>query len=148
MYCSVVGCRCLLSLWSLTLLVLLPSVGQAGIVLGQVDTFEQGDTAGWTDGHNDALNAVTVATGGPGGANDHFLKVVASPPGAGGRITVFNRDQWTGNYLAAGVNAIEMDLKNLGATDLSMRVALRSDTARFSPGFVSTDPFTVSADGQ
>jgi hypothetical protein len=147
MYSFAISPRLGLWLVVLTVLVLQPSVGRAGIVLGQVDTFEKGGTEGWRDGMNVA-GAVMVVTGGPAGANDHFLKIAANASGAGGRITVFNRDQWAGNFLAAGVNAIEMDLKNLGATTLSMRVALRADTPRGSTGFVSTDPFTLTADGQ
>jgi hypothetical protein len=45
--------------------------------------------------------------------------------GGGGplsRLTVINSSQWAGNYLAAGVVAITMDLNNLGQTDLSLRL--------------------------
>jgi hypothetical protein len=33
-----------------------------------------------------------------------------------------NLMQWSGNYLASGVSAIQMDLKNLGNTDLTIRL--------------------------
>jgi hypothetical protein len=35
---------------------------------------------------------------------------------------VVNVAQWTGNYLTAGINAILMDLINLGNSDLSLRL--------------------------
>jgi hypothetical protein len=47
-----------------------------------------------------------------------------SSPNFGSRLSVFNEAQWTGNYLAAGVNAITMSVKNLGTTDLSLRLVL------------------------
>ena len=42
---------------------------------------------------------------------------VGGPPGPGGRLVAFNRTQWLGNYNAAGVNAIEMDVINPSATE-------------------------------
>jgi hypothetical protein len=82
---------------------------------------------------------MNIANGGPAGVGDHFLLITANgSAGADGRITVFNRSQWAGNFLAAGVSAIEMDLKNFGTTPLSIRVALKSGIGIGSPGFVTT----------
>jgi len=62
-------------------------------------------------------------TGGPGGAGDGFLQITATGgAGAGSRLVAINGSQWTGNYLAAGVNTIAMDLQNQGATDLTIRL--------------------------
>ena len=44
--------------------------------------------------------------------------------GAGNRLTVINIDQWSGDYTAAGISAISMDLRNLGTTDLNIRLYL------------------------
>lgn len=93
------------------------------ITLGQVDTFEDGTTMGWGGGANPS----NVATGGPNGAGDHFLQI-SSVGSFGGRLATFNDIQWSGNYLTAGVNVVEMDLLNMGTVDLSMRAVLFSPT--------------------
>jgi len=62
-------------------------------------------------------------TGGPGGAGDGFLQITAlGGVGSGSRLVAINNSQWAGNYLAAGVNAIAMDLQNQGSTDLTIRL--------------------------
>ena len=99
------------------------------VVLGQTDTFEDGTTSNWI------INAsgfgtppvgalpVNVATGGPAGANDNFLQLTSlGGSGAGSRLTVNNLAQWTGDYIAAGIDAIAMDLRNLGPNDLYLRL--------------------------
>jgi hypothetical protein len=75
--------------------------------------------------------------GGPGGAGDRFIEVtsVSQPPG--NRLTTFNRDQWLGNYIAAGVTTIEMDLENLSDITLSIRIAFKADLSPSSPGYLS-----------
>src|ERR1051325_3337213 len=85
-----------------------PRTLNADPVVGQIDTFSA-SAFGWTNGDL-APDPVVIATGGPGGMGDAFLQVTANGSGAGGRLTVFNRAQWTGNFLAAGVGAVEMDL--------------------------------------
>ncbi len=46
---------------------------------------------------------------------DNFLQVVVDGTSVqGGRLTFFNRLQWTGDYTTAGVTAIDLELKNLG----------------------------------
>jgi hypothetical protein len=65
-----------------------------------------------------------VPTGGPEGAGDQFLRItsngVAGTPGS--RLVALNAAQWAGDYLAAGITTIEMDLKNLGNTELTIRL--------------------------
>jgi hypothetical protein len=46
--------------------------------------------------------------------------------GAGNRLTVINVAQWTGDYTTAGVTKIAMDLRNLGVSDLSIRLYLEN----------------------
>jgi len=46
---------------------------------------------------------------------------------------------WFGNYIQAGVDAIEMDLNNSGTTDLSLRLSFKRD------GAVSLVPVVVPA---
>jgi hypothetical protein len=139
-----------LTAFALLVGILLPSTGHAGPILGQIDTFQDGTTQGWGIGvRGGSGGPVNVATGGPDGAGDRFLQATSTGgPRADGRLTVFNTSQWAGDYLTAGVNAIEMDLKNFGTSDLFIRVAQKSGTLMNSPGFVTTDAFDLPADGQ
>jgi hypothetical protein len=94
------------------------------ITLGHVDTFEGGSTQGWGSGANNGLPP-TLASGGMQGADDHFLLVSASGVhGPGGKLVALAGDAWTGDFIAAGVNGLTMDLINLGSTDLSLRLYL------------------------
>lgn len=95
------------------------------VVLGATDTFEDGSTNGWTSGGANPTQPANVGTGGPAGAGDNYLLTSShGGGGAGGKLVVIAGPQWTGNYSAAGVSAITMDLNNLGASDLSLRLVL------------------------
>jgi hypothetical protein len=125
--------------------LLLPAgVSAQSITLGQVDTFESGTTQNWTNGHSGT--GISVQLGGPAGAADHYLDITSSSSIP--RLIVFNRSQWRGNYNAAGVNAIGVDLINFSATQLVIRVAFKETTSQFSAGFVSTVGFTLPPDSQ
>lgn len=98
------------------------------VTIGQIDTFEDGTTQGWTAGSGFISGAnpvppVNVATLGPQGAGDSFLLLRAlGGNGAGSRLNAFNSAQWAGNYTAAGVTAIEMDVRNFSESDLFLRL--------------------------
>lgn len=101
----------------------------AAVTLGQVDTFQNGTTQNWTIGFSlpDLPVPVNVPTGGPAGDGDAYLLLTAvgsASPNVASRLAVFNEDQWLGNYLAAGVNAIAMSVNNFGTTDLYLRLVL------------------------
>ena len=103
----------------------LGSAASAAPILGQVDTFEDGSTAGWSAGGPHPAPPANVATGGPAGADDNYLQLTAvggSVPG--GRLSAFNSAQWAGDYLAAGITAIAMDLRNDGPDDVVLRLLL------------------------
>ncbi len=109
------------------------------ITLGQVDNFQGGTLAGWGNGGvGGAPPVLNVADGGPAGAGDRFLQIISDGGGAGGRLTAFNRTQWLGNYLAAGVTAIEVDLQNLGPTSLSIRLAFKGSLSMGAPAYLTT----------
>jgi hypothetical protein len=101
------------------------------VVLGQVDDFENGTTQGWLVGMPAApAPPVNVADGGPAGAGDAYLRV----RGVGGtgptsKPTVFNQVQWKGDYTGTGVLQISADLRNLGNTELDMRLLITRDFA-------------------
>jgi hypothetical protein len=120
--------------------LLLPAAGPAQIVANQVDTFDGGTTQNWG-----GAPSLAVVPGGPTGS---FLQVTATGSGAGGRLTVHNNMQWVGNYNAAGVIAIDMDVINLSATVLALRVSFKEDTSIASAGYVSTAAFNLPADNQ
>ena len=135
---------------SLTALLGLMLALQAGpaaatIVSGQVDDFEDDLLQGWFGGGAASPNPPTnIATGGPAGADDNFLRLTSngSPSGPGGRLVVFNEVQWAGNYLAAGVSSIQMQVKNLGSTVLVLRLILDDSADGQS---LTTDPITLAA---
>src|SRR5687768_15521104 len=111
----------------------------------QLDDFEIGTTQGWATGGSGAPN--NVATGGPAGLNDAYMQMNSTGSGgAGGRLIVFNSAQWSGDYTAAGVTGISMNFRNPTATPLPMRIAVKSSAGN-TPGYASTNPFTVPADG-
>jgi hypothetical protein len=119
----------------------------ANPILGQIDTFSA-SAVGWSTGARGNAGPALISTGGPTGAGDSFLQLSSDAAGANGRLTVFNRQQWTGNFLAPGVNAVELDLKNFGSSPLSIRVGLKSAAAQGAPGYASNTPFPLAADGQ
>ena len=103
------------------------------------DNFESSATD-WTNGGGGT--APTIVLGGPAGTGDHYLQVVsAGGLGAGSKLITFDSGEWHGSY--NGVTAIAMDLKNLGANPLSMRIALKQGLAKTSPGYASTNSFSL-----
>jgi len=107
---------------------------------GQQDDFD-GVTDAWAQG--------TAALGGPDGGNDGFLMLHADGVTQNGKLVTYNQLQWAGSYTAAGVEAIGMFVRNLGATDLKLRVALGNTPAPSSGGtwFATTDPLLLPAGG-
>jgi hypothetical protein len=103
------------------------------VTLGQTDTFSA-SAEGWFAGGG-PMGAVpplppsVQSSGGPGGASDAFLRISSNGGGGpGSRLVAMNRTQWAGDYLTAGVGAIEMDLINLGTTDVTMRLLFEDPT--------------------
>lgn len=122
-------------------------IAGAGPTRGQIDTFQDGTTEGWQIGRASSPEAPqNVSTGGPAGAGDAFLDMTSTGTGGpGSKAIIFNQAQWAGDYLSAGISEIDMDLKNLGATPLTMRIAL--DQFGGGPGYVTVNGFSLPADG-
>jgi hypothetical protein len=98
----------------------------AQVTLGQIDTFTSG-AEGWFFGGGPGGIPITPAavdpSGGPGGAGDAFMHLNATgSAGPGSRLSILNAAHWGGNYLAAGVGAIRMDVQNPSASDLFLRI--------------------------
>ena len=97
--------------------------------IGQIDTFQDLTTNGWfagglgPGGQVPPTPPTTVSSGGPAGAGDAYLRVVATGGnGPGSRLVAMNFTQWAGDYLAAGITSIELDAINLGNSDLTLRL--------------------------
>ena len=121
--------RTLLTAIALLIVIAFVPATASGASIGLKDTFQDGTTDGWFAGGGPfgqvpPVPPQVVPTGGPEGAGDEFLQItsngVAGTPGS--RLVALNAAQWAGNYLAAGITTIEMDLKNLGATELTIRL--------------------------
>lgn len=132
----------------LCLPVLLPGPVSA-IAIGQIDDFTDGTLQGWQMGKVlvTSTQMTNLATGGPAADGDRYLEVVseAALTGGGNRLTFFNRSQWAGDYLGAGITAIAMDLNNLSSSaPLNVRLALEggfndpNDPLRFIGGLFAT----------
>jgi hypothetical protein len=105
------------------------AVGPAtALSIGQVDTFSSLTLENWFAGGGPSgqvppIPPQVVPDGGPGGAGDAFMQVTATGgPGPGSRLSVINAAQWSGDYTSTRVGAIDMDLRNLGNADLTIRV--------------------------
>jgi hypothetical protein len=112
-------------------------------MLGQIDTFTSGTSAFWTGG----AGPTVIDNGGPLGTGDRYLEQSADGVGSGGKLSMYNREQWLGDYLSQGVTAIAMDLKNFTTGPLSMRIAFKTGSGPSAPGYSSV-PVVVPADGQ
>jgi hypothetical protein len=130
---------------------LLPAAGWA-ITLNQVDTFNNETTQGW--GVNRFANPITpvgieLDGGSSGVAGDHALLMDSNEYGIG-RLVIINESQWTGNWTAAGVTRITMDVKNPNAFTLSMRLGISGPNPPSSGGsgtnFVTKVAVPVPAD--
>jgi hypothetical protein len=112
--------------WSILLCALccLAVTSQAAVTLGQVDDFEDGATMGWfVPQATHPAPPENIATGGPGGADDNFLRLRAfGNLGAGSRLSVLSDSHWGGNYVLTGVSHIAMDVNNFGPDSVSLRL--------------------------
>lgn len=121
--------------------LLAPCQFAAGITLNQVDSF-QTSTDNW-------LRGTQFATGGPTGVGDGFLQISSGSFGGRPKLITFNQTQWTGDYATAGIAGVRMSLKNFGPADLPIRITIRDQIGgQGTPGYSSTNPFMLSADGQ
>jgi len=131
--------------WILSIVVLLTVQPARAITLGQIDDFEDGTTANWfTQGGS--VTFTNISDAGPMGAGDNALN--ADVPS---RLVITNQMQWTGNYVAAGVTQISMDLRHQYSFPLAMRIGISNG----APGpsgtgdtYVTNYSLAVPDDGQ
>lgn len=123
--------------WIVSILVVAGGyTAQANIIVGNIDDFQSGTTEGWGNPWSTVLNV------GPGGAGDHSLQIASTGGfGSGSRFLAFTSgSDWTGDYLAAGVTAIEAEFNN--AATIGIRLALNGPG-----GWWTTAPIAVNTGG-
>ena len=114
-------------------LVVLPSSGAGAIVVGQLDDFQDGTTQGWTAGTGPSpigtppVPPANAMGAGPAGLGDDALRLTGiGGIGPGSKLVVDHLGAaWTGDYTAAGVGAIALDVNNLVAMPLTIRLAFQ-----------------------
>lgn len=140
---AVVGLLAVLSMASTT-------PGVAAPLIGQVDTFEDGTTQGWSVnllGMGGHPTPPSNQTGGQGGADDNYLLLQSlGGNGGGSKLSAANLDpRWAGDYMAAGVTAISMDVNNLGQSDLFLRFGFEDPIPGPPTNIAFTDAVFVPA---
>jgi hypothetical protein len=110
-------------------------------VVGFVEDFEAGTHANWHSG----ADVNNIPTGGPAGVDDNYLQLMRPYPAEPYSFhmgTHNDSNTWTGNYLAAGITAIEVDVNTFavtaGPTDLSFRLMIFGPGGQFSTATAKT----------
>ena len=130
---------------TIAMVMLLGRHAVGAITLGQIDDFEDGTTQGWREGFQSPNPTNHIGSGGPTGVGDAFVENVSSGSSsvAGGKQVMFNRSQWSGDYVSGGIKRIFADMTNLGSNPMSMRIAIKSGSTRYG----STSATILPADG-
>jgi hypothetical protein len=123
---------------------------QAGaITFGQTDTFQDGTLQNWGPS---GVSPMNVSTGGPAGAGDRYYQFTSTGTGTvGSHLATYNyQHQWAGNYLTAGVNRVDVDLKNPSSSTLYIRAVIFDpffNNAGAGEQWTSSIPAVLPADG-
>lgn len=113
--------------------VCFPVANSHAVALGQIDIFQSSGTANWTSGAANSNPPTLLLGHGPSGSGDHALAITSTgTSGAGSKLVAFNKTQWTGDYTAAGIRGISMDLHNVGNNPLNVRLAINGSGGKFS----------------
>lgn len=113
-----------------TTLALAWATTASAITVGQLDTFQDATTQNWVEGLGGAIPPVppaVVANAGPNGTGDFALRITGTGAviGPGSKLVVNNiQPRWLGDYTAAGVNGIVLDVRNPNAFELNLRVGI------------------------
>ncbi|MBA3482238.1 MAG: PEP-CTERM sorting domain-containing protein [Pirellulales bacterium] len=136
--------------YSLPLLVLaatligLPSPALA-ITLGQLDDFQDGGVANWFVAGGQVTFA-NVPDAGPLGIGDNVLNADCM-----NRFVFYNENQWKGDYIAAGVTKISMDVRHENAFPLQLRLGIAKGEIRGGGSgdtYVTDYSIAIPNDGQ
>jgi len=121
----------------------LPSACLA-VTLGQVDDFQDDTAQNWgTPGNTVVTN---LADAGPAGIGDNALNVVMNS-----RAVIFNQDQqWSGDWTAANIQSITMDVRSLDNNDLTIWLGISKGAPSGGGGgdtYVTSTSQSVPGDG-
>lgn len=140
------------TLWSFTLLALAVFMAPAlAIELDQQDTFEDLTTNNWAMGRPQDFHPLTQPVRhevdcGDLGDDDGCLRVFATGAfGAGSKLATFNIDQWTGDYISAGVFGIRIKARNFSSSPQDVRLRVMLTGAGYK--FISEDSVAVPFNG-
>jgi hypothetical protein len=114
----------------------------AAATMGMIDDFQDGTVAGWR-----GASPANVANAGPGGAGDNALRVTAT----GDRAVIVNTEQWMGNYTAAGITQLSLDVRNESTFALALRIGFAQGGVGpngIGDTYVSATAVSVPNDGQ
>jgi hypothetical protein len=120
----------------------------AAITPGQVDDFEDPlrGLEGWQAGGFTNPNRPMRMSGGAGGASDDFMQLTSNGSfQAGGKLVVFNTNEWAGDFLAAGIISVDMMVRNLGSNPLVLRLILLDES--HSQSLTTSTPVNLPAGG-
>jgi hypothetical protein len=113
----------------------------AAIMLHQVEDFSAAHD--WSGGNPNPNPPVVVADSGPTGSGDFSLRVTSNGgSGPGGKLLIFNTASWAGNYTAAGVTGLSVDIRNTGSNSLSFRLAFNGPGGWFVTSAAPVAAFT------
>jgi hypothetical protein len=118
------GCKVKILCVLLLLVALQPQLG--AVTLGQMQAFDD-PVSGWVIGVGPGgatpQDVPLASVGGQAGDDDPYLNIVATGgSGIQSRLSAQNFNIWTGDYIAAGVNQIRMDVRNFGPSALFLRL--------------------------
>ena len=109
-----------------TAVILLLQSPVGAVTIGQIQTFDDPNHHWMQGGGPGGVSPITLPLelGGPGGPSDPYLEVESTGTGGpGSHISAQNFVEWSGDYIAAGVNRIRMDVRNFStANDLFLRL--------------------------
>jgi hypothetical protein len=132
---------------SLVLLIILLPGDCWAISANEIDDFQTSTAEGWSI--NRGFTPVAVAENeGPAGNGDHALFMSTATMGVT-HLLVMNVSQWTGNWTAAGITQVSLDVRNPNAFNLSMRLGIAGPGGASGGGTGDThvtDAISVAAD--
>jgi hypothetical protein len=108
---------------------------------------KSGTTQGWFVGLFGVPHPappVNIPDGGPGGAGDAFLRLTSlGGAGPGSKLAVINLEQWAGNYTAAGVTGLAVDVRNFGPDEVALRLLLENPKGAVPTDRAITSPLIL-----
>ena len=123
--------------WAALCLSIIYTNSAHAIFLGQIDDFTDGTTGNWAIGNlSSPFAPVNISSGGPfeiTESPDAFLQLSSSGiSGAGSKLVSFNINQWTGDFIGAGVTGISLYFNNTGSNPVTMRLGFFGADSTFS----------------